>query len=205
MIGESTELNVAGRMKAEDRAASIVREADSQINARRSARISPADIAASLGTSRSLVYSYYPDADHLIGAVLDRHAHLLIEAGLKDALAATTLDQALWESAAIYCDHVIDHGAAIELCIREPRLALKIHGAMQTLALASLHRLGRLVMKELSYGAAEALAVVQILQAMPEDAARLVRKGSISRDTAHNVCKRLLAAAIDELRPSSAI
>jgi AcrR family transcriptional regulator len=203
MTADRGQANVAGRMKAEDRAASIVLEADLQINERRSARISPVDLAASLGTSRSLVYSYFPDTDRLIGAVLNRHASLLAEAGLKEALAKETLELALLESAAIYCDHIIDHGAAIELCMREPRFALKVEGAMRSLALASLHRLGRLAMKELSYGAAEALAVVRILQIMPEDAARLVRAGSVSRGAAHSVCRRLLAAAVDELRPAA--
>lgn len=189
-------------MKAEDRAALMVQEADRQINEGRSARISPPDIAANIGSSRSLVYSYFPDADHLVQAVLDRHADLLLQAGLCDALAAEGLEDALVQSSLIYCDHVSQHGSAIELCLREPRVAEKIGGKIRTMVLSVLLCLARKAMRELKFEPADALAIVRILQVVPEDAARLIRSGKVSRETAHKVCKRLLRASIDELRPT---
>lgn len=189
-------------MKAQERAALMVLEADRQMNAQRSARISPPDIAAKIGTSRSLVYSYFPDADHLVEAVLDRHADLLVEAGILDALRRPSLEDALIDAARIYCEHVSDHGSAIELCLREPRIGARAGGRMRGVVLATLHRLGRLVVRELAFGTSEALAVVRILQIIPEDAARLVRSDKISRETAHRVCARLLRASVDELRPA---
>jgi AcrR family transcriptional regulator len=192
----------AMRMPAHERMASIVLEADRQINERRSARISPADLASDLGTSRSLVYSYFPNTDRLIDAVLDRHAQLLIDAGLGEALRADTLEQAMIRSADIYCDHVIEHGSAIELCLREPRLTGRLGSKMRPLVMNSLRRLARLVMKELQYGPAEALALVRILQVLPEDTARLVKLGTISREGGQRVCARLMSDALNELRPA---
>lgn len=191
----------AERMKAKDRAALMVQEADRQINEERSARISPPEIAASIGSSRSLVYSYFPDADHLIQAVLDRHADLLMQAGLCDALDAESLEDAVVQSSLIYCDHVTKYGAAIELCLREPRVAEKVGGKIRMLILSVLLRLGRKAMQELKFEPADALATVRILQVVPEDAARLIRSGKVSREIAQKVCRRLIRASLDELRP----
>src|SRR5690606_35151293 len=107
------------RLRAADRAAMMVEEADRQINLRRSARISPADIASDLGTSRSLVYSYFPDPNALLIAVLDRHAELLVRSGIEKAVAETGFTASMIGCSLIYLDHVVEHGAAIELCFRD--------------------------------------------------------------------------------------
>lgn len=189
------------RMRAADRAAMMIEEADRQINLRRSARISPADIAGDLGTSRSLVYSYFPDPAALLVAVLDRHAALLVQSGIEEAIAKADFTASMIGCSLIYLDHVVEHGAAIELCFRDKWLARNLDGPMRTLGNGIYRRLARQAQRELDYSARDALGVVQILQAVPEEAARLVRGGDISRDVAHGLCRRLISASIEELRP----
>ena len=191
------------RMKAVDRAVMMVEEADRQINLRRSARISPADIANDLGTSRSLVYSYFADPAALLRAVLDRHAGQLTAAGIEEAVARPDFASAMTACSLIYLDHVVQHGAAIELCFRDKWLARNLDGAMRTLGNSIYRRLARKAQRELNYSAHDALGVVQILQAVPEEGARLVRNGEVSFEMAQGLCRRLIAASIDELRPSN--
>lgn len=190
-------------MKAADRASMMVEEADRQINLRRSARISPADIAGDIGTSRSLVYSYFPDPAALLTAVLDRHAGLLIAAGIEEAVARPDFAPAMTDCCLIYLDHVVAHGAAVELCFRDKWLARNLGGAMRTLGNSIYRRLARKAQRELQYSSHDALGVVQILQAVPEEGARLVRNGEVSFEMAQGLCRRLIAASIDELRPST--
>lgn len=199
------EVELQPRMRAQDRLAMMVLEADRQINLRRSARIAPADIAADLGTSRSLVYSYFPDLNALLIAVLDRHADLLMEAGLDQAADRQDMLAAATESASIYLDHIVTNGSAIELCFRERWLVRHLHGRMKRLANRVLRTLARKVQAELRYGPREALGIVQILQAMPEEGARLVRSGEIPLEMAHDLCRRHITASLEELRPQPSI
>lgn len=196
-------VELQSRMRAEDRAAMMVLEADRQINVRRSARISPNDIAADLGTSRSLVYSYFPDLNALLVAVLDRHAELLREAGIEEAAAREDMIEAAVQCAIVYLEHVVRYGSAIELCFREKWLARHLNGRMKTLARHVMRVLARKVQRELHYGPREALGIVQILLAMPEEGARLVGKGDVSLETARDLCRQLIAASLEELRPQT--
>lgn len=189
------------RMRAVDRAATMVEEADRQINLRRTARISPADIAGDLGTSRSLIYSYFPDAASLLVAVLDRHAILLRAAGIEAAAASSDFTSAMIDCSLIYLDHVVAHGAAIELCFRDKWLARNLDGDMRTLGNSVARLLVRQARRELRYSTNDALGVVQILQAVPEEGAQLVLHGDVSLDVAHSLCRRLITASINELRP----
>lgn len=191
------------RMRGADRAAMMVKEADRQINERRNARITPADIAGDIGTSRSLIYSYFPDSSALLIAVLDRHAEILSQAGIKEAVARDDFASSMIDCSLIYLDHVVAHGAAIELCFRDKWLARNLDGAMRTLGNGIYRQLARQAQSELNYSTHDALGVVQILQSIPEEAARIVRSGHISLAVAHNLCRRLITASIDELRPSS--
>lgn len=191
------------RMKAADRAVTMIEEADRQINLRRSARISPADIAGDLGTSRSLVYSYFADPAALLRAVLDRHAELLIAAGIETAVERPDFASAMTDCSLIYLKHVVAHGAAIELCFRDKWLARNLDGAMHRLGNSIYRRLARKAQRELNYSAHDALGVVQILQAVPEEGARLVRNGEVSFEMAESLCRRLIPASIDELRPAN--
>ena len=179
----------------------MVIEADRQINLKRSARISPGDIATDLGTSRSLVYSYFPDLNALIVAVLDRHADLLSKAGIERAVREAALIDAATECATIYLRHVLEHGSAIELCFREKWLARHLDGRMKRMAKRIIRQLATLIQRELEYGPHDALGVVQILLAIPEEGARLVRNGEISLEMALALCRRLTVASLEELRP----
>jgi AcrR family transcriptional regulator len=193
---------MSGRMRAADRSAMLVLEADRQINLRRSARISPADIAGSLGTSRSLVYSYFPDSSSLLVAVLDRHARLLMDAGIEAVAFHADFAQSMVAYSRIYLDHVVAHGAAIDLCFRDKWVTRNLGGEMRPLAKRIYLRLARQAKRDLLYASRDALGVVQILQAIPEEAAHLVRCGEISQDTAHQLNRRLITASIDALRPA---
>lgn len=183
----------------------MVLEADRQINLQRSARISPSDIAEDLGTSRSLLYSYFPDLNALLVAVLDRQADLLVHAEIETAAAQEDMIEAAVQCATVYLEHIVRHGAAIELCLREKWIARHLNGKMKALANRVIRMLARKVGRELHYRPREALGIVQILLAVPEEGARLVDKGDISLETARYLCRQLIITSLEELRPQTAV
>jgi AcrR family transcriptional regulator len=203
MAGTISQGETAWRMRAADRSTMLVQEADRQINLRRSARLSPADLAAGLGISRSLVYSYYADSNSLLVAVLDRHAQLLMDAGIEAVPFQTDFAQSMIAYSRIYLDHVVAHGAAIDLCFRDKWVTQELGGLMRPLAKRIYLRLARQAKRDLMLGAHDALGVVQILQAIPQEAAHLVRRDEISQTSAHMLSQRLITASIDELRPAA--
>lgn len=203
MLGKNSQGEVAGRMRAAERSAMLVEEADRQINARRSARLSPADLAASLMISRSLVYSYFPDANSLLTAILDRHAQLLMDAGIDQVSLQSHFSESMIIYSRIYLDHVVAHGEAIDLCFRDKWVTRELGGAMRPLATRIYRRLAQQAKRDLLYNSRDALAVVQILQAIPQEAAHLVRRGEITPASAHLLSQRLITASIDALRPTN--
>lgn len=191
------------RMKASDRAETFVDEADRQINARRTARINPAEISHDLKISRSLLYSYFPDAMALVAAVMDRHCRWLIDDRIEEAAAQDHFVTALIETSLIYLRHAIHRGAAIEICFNDRWVAQQMNGDMRKLIFRLYRRLGSQAAKQLAMPIKDAFNTILILQAIPEEAALLVRRGEISQADAEALCKRLINASIAELTPQS--
>lgn len=191
------------RMKAADRVETFVDEADRQINARRTARINPADISHDLNISRSLLYSYFPDAIALVAAVMDRHCRWLIDDQIEQAAAQDQFITALIDTSLIYLRHAIYRGAAIEICFNDRWVAKQLKGDMQKLIFRLYRRLGSQAASQLALPLKDAFNTILILQAIPEEAALLVRNGKIGQADAEGLCKRLINASIAELTPQA--
>lgn len=68
------------RSTPDERAAEIVRVAQTLFATRGLLKTSFSDIAREVGVARGLIYHYFPDKDSLIDAVLDRHIETFVEA-----------------------------------------------------------------------------------------------------------------------------
>ena len=62
-------------------------------------------------------------------------------------------------------------------------------------------QLTRTARRELQMPAPDALALVQLLAVIPEEAGKQCRAGNLDRAEAHGLCERLLAAGIEAQVP----
>jgi AcrR family transcriptional regulator len=192
------------RKRASDRVSEMLDIVEARLNAERTATVSMKDIGDAAGASRALVYAYFPDQFRLLDAVLARHVEALSAAGLSRAAAEGSLTDRARAAAAIYLRHVVQSGFALEIVLREAAIARQLNGEATAFRGRIYRRLANQARRELRMPAHEALALIQLLVVIPEEAGKLVISGSLTLDEAQALCERLLHSSIESLRPSPA-
>ena len=177
--------------------------ADTIVQRDRAADLPIAEVGEMAGSSRALVYTYLPDRYRLLDALLDRHADLLEQAGLDQACRSGQFAQRAQAAALVYMRHTVDHGETIELVLREDAVVRELHSRLRQARQRAYRCLARAARRDLSMRAREALALVLVLEAMPVEAARKVRDGSLSLAEAEALLQRLMAAAIGSQAPNA--
>ena len=103
--------------------------------------------------------------------------------------------------AAIYLDHVAQHGSVLEIVMREPEVMRELQTEASAIRSRIYRRLTRAARRDLHMPAPDALALVQLLAVIPEEAGKQWRAGHLDRAEAHRLCERLLAAGIQAQVP----
>jgi AcrR family transcriptional regulator len=191
------------RKRASDRASEILDIVEARLNADRSATVSMKDIGDAAGASRALVYAYFPDQFRLLDAVLNRHVVKLTEDGLLEAAGFGALIPRAQATAKLYLRHVTKAGFALEIVLREPAVARQLNGEATGFRARLYRRLARQARNELRMPASEALALVQLLAVIPEEAGKMVTTGALTMDEALALCDRLIQSSVDALRPTA--
>ena len=186
---------------ADERAAQMIDAAEAIIEQERSTELSLRDVAEAVGASRALAYAYFADRYRLIEAVLDRQAGMLWGAGMDDASAHGAFADRAGHVAAIYLDHVAGHGSVLEIVMREPEVMRELQTEASTIRSRVYRRLTRAARRDLHMPAPDALALVQLLAVIPEEAGKQWRAGHLDGCEAHRLCERLLVAGIEAQVP----
>jgi AcrR family transcriptional regulator len=193
--------DLRSRKSAPARIAQILDVADQLVIEAGALPISMKKVGDLMGASRALVYAYFPDPDRLAEAVLERRLRWLAEAGLTEAAGVAEFGTRALACAHLYLKHIARHGPVIHIVVRDlPRArsgAARAH-------IAVLARLARAARRDLRLGAHEALVLLELLVAIPEEAGRLVFEGSLDLESAQALCARLLTSSIDSVRPRTA-
>lgn len=184
------------RKSADQRASDLIERADQMVNRTRSADISLQELADELSISRALVYAYFPDRFRLIDAVLARHVALLEEAGLSIAATSGPLEQRAQACARIILRHSVNHGATIELVMRDRDVVRHLDGTALRQLRRWLSAVGKRAAGELRMRRGEAMAFVELLSVIPLQAARRIVADGIQQDIAEDVCARLIRSSI---------
>jgi AcrR family transcriptional regulator len=184
------------RRSAAERKRQMIEAADAIINRDRSADVSMREIADKAGIGRALAYAYYPDRFRLLDALLQEHVDSLQSAGIIDAAKQGGLVERACTVSRVYLRHVAAHGTALEVVLRDEPLARQLDGAVSRLRARIYQALVRAVRAELHMSAKEALALVQLLGVIPEEAAKHVRSSVLSLEEALALNDRLLTAAL---------
>lgn len=191
-------------MSAEDRRAQIIGATDALLSELGYLPLPMATLSQRAGISRALIYARFASQHDLVNAVLLQHFETLRQAGLFEAMAAATLDEAAERSALIYLRHTALHGAALHIGFRESFMAGQIDRGVQRLRDRAFLRLARTARRELRLDVVDTIAAIQMILTIPEEAGRLAFEGELQLDQAMELCTRLLRASIASLRPSEA-
>ena len=195
---EETDSAKGRRKRSEDRLAEIVRLAEQQILETGSTAISINAVSEAAGASRTLVYAYFSERDDLIEAVLALNLERLAEMGIEAASTKGDVNRRATECGMIYLRHVALYGPVLHFILRE----------MQTTPASVsvvFRRLAATARRDLLLPPHEAMALVEILTAIPEELGRMVRGGELELQSAESVCERLLLSGVDSLRPSKQV
>ncbi|MFV3075607.1 TetR/AcrR family transcriptional regulator [Niveispirillum fermenti] len=184
------------RHSATDRRQQMIDAADQIVNRDRSPDLSLREVADMVGASRALVYAYFPDKLRLLDAVLQQHVDRLLADGIVQAASRGALVERACAVSRLYLRHVAQYGAALELVVRDEPLARQLEGAASRLRGRLYRALARAARLDLHMPAHEAVALVQLLAVIPEEAGKHVRMQVLTVPEAEALSDRLMGAAI---------
>ena len=160
------------------------------------------DIADAAGVSRSLIYVYFDSTAEIIDALFaeesaffERHIDAFVEGG-------SPYRERMVGLLAAYLDRMASEGPLGYLVLRERNQDNPLGEANSCRFRGLLRRLSRVVMQAQSLSPRETFVYLELLAAIPETLARMVRAGNIERGTAQETNARLVGAALDSFQVS---
>jgi AcrR family transcriptional regulator len=165
--------------------------------------LSTEKLAAMVGVSKALVYSHFPDQRSLFDALVQAELDALDAAGFAAETRAPELRAAVLSVADLYFRHVAARGPVLHYVLRDPQAAAGLDRSLAQRRDRMAASLARRLQRELRLPAREAVAAFNLGLVIPEDAGRLVWRGELSFDAGEELCRRLVAAALNALRPTA--
>lgn len=159
-------------------------------------------LAARVGVSKGLIYEYFPVQAELFNTLLAEEEAALEAAGLAAAIAKPDLLSAAHACADIYLRRVAQRGPLAHFVLRDAYMAGRLAPGAVRVRDRFLRAFARRARRELRLQAAEALATVLLVQAIPEEMGRLVWQGDIPLDRGRELAEQLVTSAIAALRPA---
>src|SRR5690606_12059410 len=132
------------------------------------------------------------DQNALIDAILLRAIQRLDEAGFTTACHSGNATERLLAAASIYLDHVVEHGPVLHYIGREVPRAVTLPEAVRGYRTTTSLSLAGALKRDLALPPREARILVELLGAIPEELARLIRRGELSIDDAQATNRRLV-------------
>lgn len=160
----------------------------------------PQDLADATGTSKALVYRYFPAPESLYNALLERCVDELAGSGLEAASVAQPAATAAADLAEAYYRYVVKTGPLIHIILRDRFMAGRVSPRAAAVRDRIVRRLARSLRREFGLSAREAVASVAIGMTMPEECGRLARQGDLDLERGAATCRALALGVIDVAR-----
>jgi AcrR family transcriptional regulator len=162
-------------------------------------------LARNAGTSKALIYTYFPTQYALFNALLHRELEGLAVSGLETASRVEDLDQAAVLCAMLYFEHVARNGPLLNILLTDLYMAGHFDSEVQQARTAIMSRLKSLAEKVLSLSEQEIYAAIEMMTAIPEEAGRLVFHQELDQTTARQICHGLIVSSLKALRHPEAV
>lgn len=195
---------MADAIEGQERREQIISAAEERISSSGTLAFSMNDIASDIGVSRSLLYVYFESVPEIIEAAFRRHALALEEKFETVSAAESDFTQRLLNYCTVYLDYVVAHGPIVFYILRERNLDSPLGPESVAIFRRILKHMASEVSRALQLPPRAAFVLLELLIAMPESLARLVRRKEIDRSVAVETGDRLVRAAIDAMQVRTA-
>jgi AcrR family transcriptional regulator len=157
-------------------------------------------LAKSVGVSKALVYTYFPEPYDLINALLERELTGLLSGGLDVASQVDDIDKSAVLCAMLYFEHVARYGPLLHILLSDRYMVGHVERRLIRLRNVTLIRLARLAQRSLPLSKREVLAAIEMMTSIPEESGRLVFHQEIEATVAQKICRSLMMSALKALR-----
>jgi AcrR family transcriptional regulator len=157
-------------------------------------------LARAAGTSKALIYTYFPTQYDIFNGLLHRELTALTIAGLDTASSVKDLDQAVLLCAMLYFEHVAQSGPLLHILITDLYMAGHITRELSQTGEAMLGRLTRIARDALSLSEKETRAAIEMIAVVPQNAGSLVFYKEIEPTVARQACHTLVLSCLTTLR-----
>jgi AcrR family transcriptional regulator len=162
-------------------------------------------LAEAAGSSKALIYTYFPEQETLFNTLLERELGSLLATGLDTASHVQDLDQAALLCVQIYFEHVASAGPLLHILLADRYMSRRIERRLRRLRNGVLLRLVRLGKRQLPLSKREVLAAIEMTLAIPEEAGRLVFSGELDVQVGRQLCRTLVRSSLEALRAPDAV
>jgi AcrR family transcriptional regulator len=157
-------------------------------------------LAEAAGSSKALIYTYFPTQFELFNALLERELNSLADAGLDAASKLKDFERAARQAAMLYFEHVVQAGPLIHILLTDLHMADHIDPKATRAGKLMLARLVHLASRSLDLTKKEVTAAAQMIAAIPEEAGSLVFHGELRASVARELCRTLMLSSLEALR-----
>ena len=157
-------------------------------------------LARTAGSSKALIYTYFPTQYALFNAVLERELQSLVTAGLITASQVEDLDQAAVLCGMLYFEHVARSGPLLQIVTADLYMSGHEDERLVSECNSLRQRLAKLVHTTLKLPMREAHAAVDMMIAIPQESASLVFAGETPPAVGRQICHTLLLSSLEALR-----
>jgi AcrR family transcriptional regulator len=152
------------------------------------------------GSSKSLIYAYFPTQFDLFNALLERELNSLVNVGLDAVSKLNDFERAAQQAAMLYFEHVVQVGPLIHILLTDLHMADHIDPRATRAGKVMLARLVRLACRSLDLTKKEVTAALQMIAAIPEEAGSLAHHGELRASVARELCRKLMLSSLEALR-----
>ena len=157
-------------------------------------------LARAAGSSKALIYTYFPTQYDIFNALISREFEALTVAGFETASEVDDLQQAALLCGMIYFERVVQVGPILKILLTDLYMVHKVAVSSRDKLAAVMQRFARLARRDLSLSAKEIPAAVEMLRVIPEEAGGLAYHRQVDVSTMRELCRVLLLSSLQALR-----
>ena len=157
-------------------------------------------LAREAGTSKALIYAYFPTQYDLFNALVEREWHSLATAGLVAASEIKDLQQAANLCAMMYFEHVSRVGPLLQILTADLYMSGHEDEQLTRECAALRRRLARLIQSTLQLPLKEAEAAIEMMIAIPAEAGSLVHAKRVDAQVGRDLCRTLISSSLRALQ-----
>ena len=187
------------RLPPEVRRSRILDEAAKLIIEQGLSAVSMETVGRICGISKALVYNYFPSRDQLLAALLQREQNELRDRGMRTALQASSFADLIRQTTRVYLEQTRERGAVTQALLSDPSVARLMEEENRNERDRTIRYFVREGKREYNLTLPIAIAVVDMLMAVTDQAGQQTASGSLDIDTAEEICVALITGGLERL------